>query len=81
MNKMKRFGHEHCLTGRYTADGIIPIISKLVNTRLGRKILIFILKATNPFSSKDDIERYAQLIETMYKTQEEQFEELEQFGK
>jgi len=75
MNVMKnvqwRDNHGHTITIKNVGSELIPVITRLARRVVPRTYLSKILRLLNPFSKKDDLERIANLLDTLGKTQEQ----------
>lgn len=72
---MKRYNiHGHVFDFECVPERFIPLLSKrILSSEKRLKRWVKMLKWANPFTSKDDIEKFSRFIETMGKTQEEVF--------
>jgi len=72
-------GHEHIITAENLGKNVIPILSRIILKDLPRKVIIKILRTLNPCTHKDDLDRIANFIINLGKTQEENFKELKSY--
>lgn len=78
--KTKIFGHEHLVIIGHCADGIIPILAKLLAWAGFRKRLIKLLRNIMFWSDTDDLDRAANFLLSAGKTAKELFKELKSYG-
>lgn len=70
------FAHEHLINITHVGDKIIPVLAKLIYRTTPRKIFRKILHNIIFWTDKDELDRIANMLENMGKTQEENWNEL-----
>ncbi len=63
--------HIHIFNSDYIPNNFVPVVGGLVKYKPFRLPLRFILKALNPFSSRDKPERFARFMKVSYKESQE----------
>lgn len=68
--------HMHLININHVGKNLIPLIVRMAKNKNTRKFLINVLRAVDPLSKTDDIERLANFVESMGKTQRDKMNEI-----
>jgi len=63
--------HIHVFNSDYIPDNFVPVVGKLVKYKVFRVPIRFLLKAINPFSTRDKPQRFARFMKISYKKSQE----------